>query len=279
MFTIRFALPICVGATLAGCGTFVPEIQDFGDAIEGQRFVQAIVTNVTCEVQNAIYDVYKRPPYTTFMDDWGVQMTLSLTVNEKGAINPTVNWLPPSPASAVFNLSAGANLSAEATRIDKLNAYHLVKDLRLHRCPEENRPGGPFLMQSDLKLNQWLFDAITADRTKSVDFGIGGPLKGPNVLTHQIKFEVITSGNLTPTWKLTRVSVNPSGSFLTANRGRTHELIITLGPADKAIVKQIVRGKSRTFVVAQPGRQAADLHLSSTIGSAVSDGVKSALRP
>ncbi|MEA2988787.1 MAG: hypothetical protein QOG83_1498 [Alphaproteobacteria bacterium] len=278
MSAMRLALPALVGATLTGCGTFVPEIQDFGDAVEGQRFVQAIVTNVTCEVQNAIYDVYTRPPHTTFMDDWGVQMTLSLTVNEKSATNPTVNWFPLSPRTALFNLSAGANLSAEATRIDKMNAYHLVKDLRLHRCPAENRPGGPFLMQSDLKLNQWLFDAISASRTNSVDFGVGGPLKA-NVLTHQVKFEVITSGNLTPTWKLTRVTVNPSGSFLSANRGRTHELIITLGPADKTVVTQTVRGTSRTFVVAQPSRQAADLHLSSTIGSAVSESLKGALQP
>jgi hypothetical protein len=133
-------------------------------------------------------------------------------------------------------------------------------------------------MQSDLKLNQWLFDAITAERTNSIDFGIGGPLK-TNVLTHQVKFEVITSGNVTPAWKLTRVSVNPTGSFLSANRGRVHELIFTLAPAEKTVVTKVIRGRSRTFVVAQPGRQAADLHLSATVGSAVADGVKSALRP
>jgi hypothetical protein len=277
--TIRFTVPICVAATLTGCGTFVPEIQDFGGAIEGQRFVQAIVTNVTCEMQNAIYDVYTRPPYTTFMDEWGVQMTLSLAVNERGAINPTVNWLPPSPATAIFNLAGGVNASAEATRVNKMNAYHLVKDLRTRRCPDENRPGGPFLMQSDLKLNQWLFDAITAERTNSIDFGVGGPLKGTNVLTHDVKFDVVTSGNMTPAWKFREVTVNPSGSFFSLTRGRTHQLIITLGPADKTVVTEMVQGRPRTFVVAQPRRQAADLHLSSTIGSAISESVRNSLRP
>jgi hypothetical protein len=211
------------------------------------------------------------------MDDWGVQMTLSLTVAEKGASNPTVNWFPPSPATAVFNLSAGANLSAEATRIDKINAYHLVRDLRLHRCPQENRPGGPFLMQSDLKLKEWLFDAITAERTNSVNFGFGP--KGTNVLTHQVKFEVVSNGSVTPTWKLTRVSVNPSGSFLFASRIRTHELILTLSPAEKTVLTQVVKGKPTYIVVMHPSRQGEDLHLSATIGSAVADSVKNALQP
>jgi hypothetical protein len=213
------------------------------------------------------------------MDDWGVQITLSLVTNEKTSANPSVNWLPPSPATAVFNLAGGVSGSADATRINKMNAFHLVRNLRRARCPDENRPGGLFLMQSDLKLKEWLYTAITADRTNSINFGVTAPFKA-NVLSHDVKFEVQTSASATPSWKLTRVTVNPSGTFFSVSRGRTHQLTVTLGAVDKETMKQVVAGHERTIVVGvRPSRQAADLHLSSTIGAAVADSLRGVTTP
>ena len=49
-------------------------------------------------------------------------------------------------------------------------------------------------------------------------------------MTKEIKFIVDTSGSVTPTWRLIRVSGNTSGQFLNLDRTRTHDLIVTIGP-------------------------------------------------
>jgi hypothetical protein len=279
MAAIRVLLPLALGFLIAGCGTYVPEIQEIGGSQEAQSFVQAIVTNVTCEVQDAFYAAHQAYPKGTFLDGWGVQLTLALTTDEKGAVSPSANWLPPSPATAIFNLSGGATVSSEATRIDKMNSYYLVKDLYNAPCPPGSR-GGPFLLQSDLKLKEWLTSALTAETTNTVQFDkdtADGPFK-TNALYHEVKFEVISSGGVTPSWKLTTVSVNPTGSLLSASRDRTHDLIITVGPADKTYVKELVRGKTKRVLVAAPGPQAQALHDAGVIGAAVADAVRGTLR-
>ena len=47
----------------------------------------------------------------------------------------------------------------------------------------------------------------------------------------EIKFIIITSGNVQPTWKLVQVSANTGGTpFFSSGRTRTHDLILTIGP-------------------------------------------------
>jgi hypothetical protein len=277
--------PFGIAMMLGGCGTYVPGIQELpGDSEGGQRFVQAIVTNITCEAQDAFYDLYQDYKIRkgdkesgTFMNDWGVQITLKITTDEKGSVNPTVNWLPPSPVTNVFNLAAGATLSSEATRTNVLNSYYLVSDLRNRRCPPQIR-GGPFLLESDLKLKEWLYDMVLASGSGVVQFGkdaIGGPFKG-SVISHEVKFEIISSGTVTPTWKLTRVQYNPTGTLLSLSRDRTHDLTITIGPADSTYVIAPNGVRQKVYI---PSQQAADIHLSNLIGSAVGQAVGSALRP
>jgi hypothetical protein len=270
---------VAASVSLCGCGLTVPEIQELPwDVQGGQQFVQAIVTNITCETQDALYYLY-RDYKTTFMDDWGVQITLKLTIDEKGTANPTINWFPPSPVTSVFNLSAGGTLSSDATRIDILNSYYLVKDLNKAPCPPDIR-GGAFILQSDLKLKEWLYDMVVAAGTNTVHFNKnkpGGPFK-ENVLSHEVKFEILSSGGITPTWKLTRVQINPTGTLLTLSRDRTQDLTITIGPADSTYVTD-ARGKIIKIGAAAPSRQAADIHLSNLIGSSVGQAVTSALRP
>jgi hypothetical protein len=277
MSAMRWIMSVSLSLVLGGCGLYVPEIQEIpGDAEGGQQFVQAIVTNITCEAQDAFYDLY-RDYKTTFMDGWGVQITLKLTIDEKGSANPTVNWLPKSPVTDVFNLAAGATLSSDANRVDVLNSYYLVSDLIKSRCPDQIR-GGPFILQSDLKLREWLYDMVVAAGTNTVQFGKdvnSGPFK-ENVISHEIKFDVLSMGTATPTWKLTRVQYNPSGTLLSLSRERTHDLTITIGPADSTYVT--VNGKLKKIYTG-PSQQAEDVHLSNLIGSAVANGVKSALQP
>lgn len=267
---------------MSGCGLYVPEIQDFGDQTKGQQLVQSIVYNVTCEVQDAIDNIYNNPDHprkSTFLDTWGVQIALSLQVEEKSSANPVVNWLPPSPASAVFNLAASGTLSADATRQDKTNSYFTVAQLRkLGRC--DKRPGGLLLMQSDLALFEWLNANVIAADTHKIQYSkdySDGPFK-TNVLSHEVKFDITNTGNITPGWKLTKVMVNQSGNLFSATRDRTNDLVITLGPT--VPTPKVTKDKNGNLItVAYPGpsNEASTAALASQIGLAVANALKSTL--
>jgi hypothetical protein len=281
MSAIRWVVLSIVGFVITGCGLFVPELQDFGDKVTGQQLVHSITYNVTCEVQDAIDKIYNNPDHhvkSTFLDTWGVQITLSLQVEEKSSANPVVNWLPPSPTNAVFNLAAGGTLSADATRTDKLNSYFTVAQLRtLGPCDPATRPGGLLLMQSNLGLDEWLIANVTNANTGEVNYAADftdGPL-GQNVLSHEVKFDITNTGNLTPGWVLTRVMINQGGNFLSATRDRTNDVTITLGPtlaAPKPVVDK--QGKVRMIRTFVPSNEAANAALASQIGLAVSNALK-----
>ena len=79
--------------------------------------------------------------------------------------------------------------------------------------------------------------------------GSGG--NAPDTISIEIKFVIVTNGNVTPTWKLLRVSANTgSAPLFSLGRTRTHDLITTIGP---------------------PGQATANTHLASQIGNAVSN--------
>jgi hypothetical protein len=86
-----------------------------------------------------------------------------------------------------------------------------------------------------------------------------------------VKFEVDTSANVTPGFKLRLVNVNDSGQFFSTSRNRIHDLQITLGPTDQKSAGSKARLAS--------GSAAADIALAGAIGRAVGSAVNSALRP
>jgi hypothetical protein len=252
MTTVRWIVFASLSFALGGCGLFVPELQEslphggplsVEEGLAGLQFVNSIVFNVECEVRDAIVQMYKDNPNGTFMDNWGVQVTLNLQVEEKSSANPTGNWTPPSPASSLFNFGFGATGTADATRIDKINWFLSVVQFRGKAQCGDERPNGVFLLESDLRLKEWLYDAIQATKTRNVDFSNDTP-DGPfkqNVLSHEVKFEVTTAANAIPGWKLTRVVLNQTGTGLTISRDRTHDLTITLGPATTTKVPMIAK--------------------------------------
>ena len=145
----------------------VPPIQEFGDRAEGQRFVDAVVSNIKCELRGALNDLREGYPGGTFLDNWGVQTTLTLTYDENGALAPGAVGTP-APAIGVFSIGGGLNLRSEAVRTETLNAYALVYDLNKQRCSPEARPNGPFLLQSDLKLSEWLYNVAGASMMNTI---------------------------------------------------------------------------------------------------------------
>jgi hypothetical protein len=278
-------------ALLCGCGLYVPEIQENPfDRNEGQRFVQEIALNVRCEVQDAVVHLYAKDlpvdPQNrnlAWFDSWAVQIALTLTIDEKGSLNPVVSWLPtgiPSTPSSIVNLNLGMTLSADGSRVDKISSFFLVSDLKkLQACPAAARNHGPFILESDLKLEEWLFDMMVAADVGNtpVPTGPNGPFKS-NVLSHEVKFDIVSSGNLMPGWKLTQSTINQSGTFLMGSRDRTQDLIITFGPVDPSWVKDPKTGK---LVKKAPALSTAALNamLAAEIGNAVSTSVRNALQP
>jgi hypothetical protein len=91
-------------------------------------------------------------------------------------VNPTAAWLP----NAIFNLAGGIDTSADAFRTDIINTYHTIPQLRtLKECSPSERPNGAFILSSDLRLEDILFDSVTVNNTGQADFGAakyGGPL-------------------------------------------------------------------------------------------------------
>jgi hypothetical protein len=227
-------------------------------------------------------------------DSWGVQMTINLQVDETGALNPgatLIQTLPtevlsfpnrvPVSAPQSFNLGFGGTLSSQATRIDKYSFYYSVGDLKKRLGDADTscsggRDGSSFLVTGDLGISQWLIDALTLENDypssqppPSPPRAAGGPNAGSSgnskqdVLSYQVKFLIVTSGNVTPTWKLVRISANTGNAPLASlNRTRTHDLLITFGPTD---------GKG------QPGSIASNAHLSSEIAGSIGSNLRSLL--
>jgi hypothetical protein len=116
----------------------------------------------------------------------------------------------------------------------------------------------PFIIESHLGIKDWLLGALVVNdllpsdvppskspKPKSAPSGDGGSSGGgatkadtsgggatkADTISYEIKFVIVSSGNVTPTWKLVRVSANTGSSPLFGlNRTRTHDLIITIGP-------------------------------------------------
>jgi hypothetical protein len=265
-----WALPLGIATLLCGCGINVPELQDFGNRDQQIIMVQQIVHNVNCELRNAFHDLYDREG-STFMDNWGVSILLDLDITEKTTIAPSATWSPPPSPTVIPTLAGGISGSSSAERIDKLHSFFTVKQLlAMKRCT--NRPDGFMLMKSDLKLAEWLFDANSVQATKQADFNGGG--LPTDVLYHEVQFQVGTSANATPGFKLSLVNVNDSGQFFSTSRDRTHDLQLTLGPTDQKPSKS-----SGTKTGLAAGSTAADVALAGLIGRSVGNAVKAALRP
>jgi hypothetical protein len=255
----RCVVPIIAGLSVGGCGLSVPEIQENPTSPRnGQLLVHAIVGSVHCEVIDALHwanDNAPPPaagraviegPRSAFkpkkkinqkvFPGWGVQISLTLTMEEKTAFSPSVVYLPHSPLTSVFTLGGGVTASADATRTDKLSFYYKVSDLLAEETCQRGIQEGTdtsLLVQSDLKLTEWLQDYLTPVITQEGQEPTlkSGILKS-NVLSHDVKFEILSSGNITPAWKLTNATVDQTGTLFSASRDRTHDLLITMGPGD-----------------------------------------------
>jgi hypothetical protein len=228
--------------TLGGRGTRVPNIQEIGNDTQGENLVKAIVGSIHCDLRKAVYSVIKNDGdnaqapggvrNAAFLDNWGVQISLTLTVEEKTTVNPASVWLP----FGWFTFGASASVSADATRKDILNYFYSVKDLyRYGPCPTEwvqPHPPGSLLIQNNLKIDQWLSAQVLLSATGQIGYPrTPDTMLKQNALSHEVKFEVISSGSANPGVKIATFTLDQAGSLFTASRDRTHDLLVTNIPA------------------------------------------------
>lgn len=252
---------------LGGCGTFVPDIQEFpGSSTDGQLLVRSIVETIRCEVQDAVKAIIRQDQSLVtsglnparsapWFDRWGVQAGLVLSVEEKTTLNPTALYNPTGLPSPPVTFAFGAVASATATRVTTLNFYYTVKELNAApSCvsrPTGNRLTGSLLLESDLKLTETLAAHVLASGTGALFVpGSRGAPSAQNAIAHRVTFEVVTSGSVSPSWRLTHATTNPNTSLFSTSRNRTHDLTLTLGPADPA-ARELIGPASQVFFANQ----------------------------
>ncbi|HXY59847.1 MAG TPA: hypothetical protein VEH76_14870 [Methylocystis sp.] len=305
----------CGLGDLPGLG--VPPVQEvWQDKDAGRKMEQNIKAEVYHQVRCAAIKaenekVLRLGKETTLLPDgWGVQGTLSIEVDETASLNPGVSLITPmhagitnfrgeflasstSPLSTMvypfvssaqqYGLGLGGTLSSQAFRTDKFGFYWDLDKLKdpsqPHGYCSNGRPDG-ILLESDLRIDEWLFDALNEDLSHPSSALDANADKQWNqdILSYEIKFIVVTSGNITPTWKLVRVATNNGNLPLAGlNRTRTHDLTVTFGPKAKAGGNEGAGGKKGgKKPTSEPSLSAANAHLASEIGLAVANALRSA---
>src|SRR5688500_4930328 len=86
---------------LGGCGTYVPNIAEGSGKGLDILLENAIIQSIHCELRNAVVatlaeDKLSEKPFADFLYDWAVQATLTLTIEEKSTVAPTIGMsFPP----------------------------------------------------------------------------------------------------------------------------------------------------------------------------------------
>lgn len=214
MYRCRKMVFALVSTGLCGCGLTVPEVGEFYDRdypgdppgvgktpllTATAQIEYEIKQKVYCELRNAVQKAEKVPVDRGLLipDGWGVQMQLSLEVDESIALNPGLSFTQLYPnvvkvfgvgnsvtTSQSFSLGLGGSLSSQSFRTDKFNTYYSIKHLmdgpsaicdddngkpipqkdffigQLHWSPAMS---SPFLIQSNLGIKDWLIGAMYYD--------------------------------------------------------------------------------------------------------------------
>lgn len=281
---------------LNGCGLSAPEIREAWDGKDGTIQIEyGIKKRVYCDLRDGVQVANRKNQYfikdsrgkeqkVQFIpDDWGVQVSLSLQVDETSALNPGLvvtklrenaitrfsSGAAPIATGQSFSLGLGGTLSSTATRTDKFDFYYPIDFLMVEAtdtdpCAKKNdqflkngvtpSTSSPLIL-SDLGIQKWISDSMYTNSLLPSQ-NPGSSAKTPDTVTLELKFVVVTSGNVTPTWRLVPVSFNSGGSPLfSTGRTRTHGLIITIGPKKNET--------SQTHFASQIGQSISNANLSS----------------
>jgi hypothetical protein len=226
---------------LGGCGTYVPQMHEAWERSRtpvltaGGDLEFKIREKIYCDIVQAVHD-----NDTLLPARWGVQVTVDLQVDETGALNPGVSFIEPLSDGQSRALGLGGTLSSQGTREDKFSNYWNLDKLKKFsggtcRVNQSEWHGSSLLLESELGISSWLRDRLASDLalpSSQLPSDAGDTFK-QDVMSYHVKFVVISSGSVNPVWKLVRFTAGDGPSLITANRTRTHDLLITFGPAFK----------------------------------------------
>lgn len=245
---------------LGGCGLFTPNknllspdhiINEKGMPSEGE-YENTVVTHVLCEVSKGIWDASTNPNfYVPWLNShaWGTSVTLTITVEDQSGLSPGVSLSNPLENSIKFfpvggnvtvpqsfALGIGGSGSASATRTETIQ-FTYVNDALFAYAKSNIRDGKVscdkyhkgVIVESDLQIDQFIYDKASVATLNNITSAQTGypPF---NTFTDNVSFVASLGGNITPTWKFARISVDPSGNLLSATRTNTNQVTITVGP-------------------------------------------------
>lgn len=231
-------MALVAALSLTGCGTYVPQQQEAweGPDLSGDMAVR-IKQQIFCELVRAIKftnDNLKIDggKYPSVPSSYGVQMQIALTVEETSALNGGVIL---NQVIRDGTLGLGGTASSTATRTDTSYSFYNVGRIaskNSNKWCDNLQHTGSSLLFSDLGIAAFLIKNIRAQ----AELHSSEPVKSDglklDVLSYDVKFVVVSNGNVTPSWKLVSLSANEGAPFLAAGRTRTHNLTLTFGPGD-----------------------------------------------
>lgn len=272
MSAVRWIALLGFAQILGSCGLYTPEMEALYERQADQKlFENTIVNNVKCEITLGVveslqaYGTGGEHKAIDWLPGWGATVAMKLTVDEKSSLSPGVTFTPPNNA---FSLGLAPSGSADATRVEQIaftySFQDLLKDYRRHPFSSCSENENGVLVKSDLKIAQFITDKVFIATVPGSTENPGN--KSPyTTFSDEITFVAAYGGGITPTWKFTRVTVNPSTLF-SATRTNTDDLTITLGP--------VVVPATKT-APAQLSIEAENIHFANLIGSAVATAIQS----
>jgi hypothetical protein len=244
---------------LAGCGLYVPEVQELYEPRDQQMFTENdLINNIKCELHRGLdlaLAKYHIPEgkgiyAADWFRQWKATVNLKLTVEEKSSINPGLTWLKPLTGTNTFTLGAGLTGSSDASRIETIAFSYPLS--ALHAAGPINQPcedPNIALVMGDLKIGQFIEKKVGLST-------IPGTIVGPySAFNYEVSFVVVYSGSITPTWKLVDITALPNSPFLSSSRSRTNDITITFAPPGAA-------------------SEAAAIHQATLIGQAVAAAIR-----
>jgi hypothetical protein len=261
-----------IALTLCSCGLRPPALEEFWER-EPWKEVKIndnlglnIKKRVFCELVSAIRSTQdlkledkKTGRITPALPrNYGVQMQMTLTVEESGALNPSINVTDPSP-SVVYSgvglpqsigLSANGVLSSVATRVDTSYAYYNIETISGRDehgdftvrdehgkpvnswCDALDTTGSSPILRSDLGLETWLRNAVfSATYLHSSSPKAAAKDSKLDIFSYQVKFVVVSSVGINPVIRIAKLTTGSGNQPLIGlGRTRTHDLTLTFGP-------------------------------------------------
>lgn len=265
--------------SLSGC--IVPDVAPILSHFDKQNLMAAVIRGVQCEIRRAVKTQVKDDPRLDWLYGWSAIINLQLNFKNIVIMNPGLSLNTPMvpanpifpggityPVSQNYNLGLGGTASLSGARTEIVDYYYDFHDFLKH--PAESLDTGScyhysgLSISGNLDLESWLKDALEPVKQCSFE---GLPkeavddlpeeqavdaykkscpdLRNPiTTLSHQIDFELVFGGSITPTWNLVRVSASGSPLF-GATRSDHSTLLMTLGPANDSPKDYVSSGKSR----------------------------------